>query len=136
MILRRFGDTIESVEPKFEAHALTEINFRRDGRWSLPVQTFEDIYRRVEERELAPEATGWVQSETEAEVLTRLRRTLDGWLGNLDDAEVLVVENERGADYPKTKEQRDEVLIEGENRHRFHWRVDPPLRIGIYQREG
>ncbi len=135
MILRRYGKTLQSVETVFESTALTEIGFRRDGTWSMDREEFEASHRRLEERELAPEATGWVQGEVEKELLDRLEEQLHGLARNLAEDEVLVVENEQGVDYPKTREKRETAVVEGENRYRFHWWVDPPLRVGIYRRE-
>ena len=136
MILRRYGDAFESVVPNFKSHALSEISFRRDGRWSMPVDEFESEYGRLERREFSPEATGWVQSEVEGEVLERLEAQLGEVAEHLAEGEVVVVENEAGVDYPKLRERREKLAVEGQNRLRFHRWVDPPLTVGIFRRRG
>ena len=136
MIVRRYGDQVEAVRPNFKSHALSEIGFQREEDWSLSTDEFERRYRKVEEREFSPEAEGWVQSEVEAEVLKRLESELSELESNLADEEVLLVENRSGVDYPKLREHRKTVVVEGRNRYHFRRWVEPPLSVGVYRREG
>ena len=55
-------------------------------------------------------------------------------LGALGEGEVLLVESEQGNDYPKTRDEKKTVAVEGENRLHFTWRVEPPLRVGVYRK--
>lgn len=136
MLLRRYGSTVQSVETNFDARALNEIGFRRDQRWSLAWEEFETGYARVSGEEITAESEGWVQDEAEQELLrvleARLRTTLEG----LGEGEVLLVESEQGNDYPKTRDDKKTVAVEGENRLHFTWKVEPPLRVGIYRKNG
>ena len=75
-----------------------------------------------------------MQSEAEAELLRVVEAQLQGLLGELREGEVLLVENQQGVDYPKLRDRKEGVIVEGENRLRFHWRVDPQLRLGLYRR--
>ena len=87
MILRRYGRSVQSVEPNFDSKALTEIGFRRNQALTIP-----------------------------------------------GDDEYLLVMSEQGVDYPKTRSEQKNVIVEGENRLYFYVGVDPPLRIGRYRR--
>ncbi len=136
MILRRYGSTVRSVELNFDARALTEIGFRREGGFALPVEEFEGAYRKEREVELAPRAEGSVQTETEEEVLAHLTDGIRAVESALAPDEVLLVESEQGVDFPKLRERREGIIVDGENRLHFHWWVDPPLRLGIYRKVG
>ena len=135
MLLRRYGSTVQSVETNFDARALNEIGFRRDQRWSLPWEEFAEGYARVSGDEITAESQGWVQDEAEQELLQVLEGRLREMLGALAEGEVLLVESEQGNDYPKTRDDKKTVTVEGENRLHFTWRVDPPLRVGIYRKK-
>ena len=119
MILRKYGTTLHSVELNFDSKALTEIAFRRNHEATVPVDEFEAAWERVEGRELAPRAEGSVQDETEQVLL---------------EDEALVVENESGKDYPKTRHASKVVVEKGENRLHFTAWVEPPLRLARYRR--
>lgn len=136
MIFRRYGTTYQSVEMDFDAKALNEIAFRRDRRASVPVEEFDAGYELVETVELATEASGAVQSETEQQMLDDLRAHVEEMLSRLGDGEVLVVENEQGHDYPKPRQLTKNVVIEGENRLHFDYTMDPPLRISVRRKKG
>lgn len=134
MILRRYGDTLQSVDTNFDSRALTEIGFRRNGDRSEEAEAFFAAHRKVEEHELAVTAEGRVQDEAETELLDRLEARLREVEEGLGEGEVLVIEN-TADDYPKTREKRRDVVEEGTNRLEFHWRVEPPLRVGVYRRD-
>jgi hypothetical protein len=134
MLLRRYGATLQSVVPDFDSNALTEISFRRDRAFSIPLETFEAEYVKVEEEALAGETEGPVQTEAESELLRMLESRLRAILEGLSLGEVLLVESEQGVDYPKMRDRKRGVIVEGENRLRFQWRVEPPLRVGVYRR--
>ena len=134
MLLRRYGTTMQSVVPNFDPRAMTEISFRRDREHSMPVEEFEQSYTKVREESLEGESEGPVQTEAEAALLDHLQERLEELLASLGNDEVLLVESEQGVDYPKLRDRKQGIIVEGENRLYFHWRVDPPLRVGIYRR--
>ena len=130
MILRRYGRWYHSVRPNFNPAAMTEIGFQRDRAFSLPADDFADGYRAVTTGEVSAEADGDVQRHAERELLARLEQGLADREAALAPGRLLVVLNERD-DWPKTRERREAVIVEGENRFHFHWWVDPPLRIAV-----
>jgi len=134
MILRQYGNTVQSVEVDFNSKALTEIGFRRDRQHSMTTVEFESDYEQVGVHELSAEAEGDVQDEVEQVMLSdlegRLREILDG----LGEHEVAFVESEQGKDWPKTRTQTKTVVVEGENRLYFYSSVAPELRIGVYRK--
>lgn len=133
MLLRRYGTTIQTVEPDFDPRALTEIGFRRDRKHSFSAEEFEAGFEKQGELEIAAESHAAVQMEAEQELLDRVRGRLDAAIDELAEGHVLLVESEAGNDWPKTREKRENVIVEGENRFHFHWWVEPPLRVGIYR---
>ena len=132
MILRRYGRRYHSVRPNFNPAAMTEIGFRRDRAFSLSADDFADGYRAVTAAELGATAEGGVQRHAERELLAKLERSLTERETALGPGQVVVVLNARN-DWPKTRERREAVIVDGENRFHFHWWVDPPRRIGVYQ---
>lgn len=134
MLLRRFGSSFHSVTPSFDSRALSEISFRKDGAHTVPVEEFERSYLKVSEEAIGGEAEGAVQSAVEDQLLRRLGADVADRLARLSDAEVMVVENEQGVDYPKVRDKKRGTIVEGENRLHFEWRIDPPLRLGHYRR--
>ncbi len=134
MILRRYGSTVQSVDLDFDPRSLNEISFRRNREMSTSDEEFARSYVKVREEGLAGETEGPVQSEAEAALLQDLQGRVKALLEELDDGEVLLVENEQGVDYPKVRDRKRGIIVEGENRLYFHWRVDPPLRLGVYRR--
>ncbi len=84
--------------------------------------------------ELVAEADGNVQDETEQVLLDRLAAQIDELLTGLGEGDVLVVENEQGHDWPKTRQKTSNVIVDGENRLHFHYTVAPPLRISVRRR--
>ncbi|MBX6364043.1 MAG: hypothetical protein IRZ00_09265 [Gemmatimonadetes bacterium] len=136
MIVRRFGSSVGRVVPAFNARALTEIAFARAPGLSMPADEFFETHERIGGRELHAETEGDVQLDAEERLLERLRAELEALEAGLGPDEVLLIESEPGRDYPKTREHTDTLVVEGENRLYFRWRVDPPLRVGIYRRRG
>jgi hypothetical protein len=134
MIFRRYGTAYQSVDTNFDSVALNEIAFRRNREESIPADGFEDQYEIVATHELVAEAEGDVQDETEGVLLERLEARIDELRGALGDDEILVVENEQGHDWPKTKQKTSNVVAEGENRLHFRYAVAPPLRISVRRR--
>lgn len=134
MLLRRYGSTVQSVDLDFDPRSLNEVSFRRNRELSLSEEEFSGRYEKTREEVLGGEADGPVQSEAEAELLRDLASRVEALMAQLEDGEVLVVENEQGVDYPKVRDRKQGIIVDGENRLYFHWRVDPPLRLGIYRR--
>lgn len=134
MLIRRYGTSYQSIELNFDSRAITEISFRRDREWSLPVEDFEVQFEKTGEESLVAEADGRVQSESEIEVLADLERQVRALMASAGEDEVLAIENEQGVDYPKLHDKKQTLVEEGENRLHFFWTVDPPLRIGRYRR--
>ena len=134
MILRRYGHTLHSVRPNFDSKAMTEIGFRRDQERSLPVSELGEQYQLVETLDLSSQADGYVHDEVEQALLADLESQLKALEARLGDDEVLVVESEQGVDYPKTRSEQKNEVIQGENKIHFYVNVHPPLRIGRYRR--
>lgn len=134
MIFRRYGTSYQSVDVNFDSLALNEIGFRRNREESLPVDGFDESYEIVAEHELVAEAEGDVQDETEAVLLERLEALIRELSKALEADQILVVENEQGRDWPKTKQKTSNVVVEGENRLHFRYTVAPALRITVRRR--
>ena len=132
MILRRYGNWYHSVRPNFNPAAMTEIGFQRDRVFSVSVADFEDGYRSVTGTEVGAEADGDVQRHAERELLAKLEGALGERVAGLGPGQVLVVLNDR-TDWPKTRERREKVIVDGENRFHFHWWVDPALSVGVFE---
>ena len=135
MILRRYGTTVQSVEPKFDSRAMTEIGFLRTRSFSMPAEEFFEVYEPVGERALTAEAEGDVKDEAEQALLASLEEQIEALRAGLAEGDVLLVESEPGKDYPKTRDRTHTRVVDGiENRLHFQWTVDPPLRLGVYRR--
>lgn len=135
MILKLYGTSYHSVDPNFNSRALTEIAFRRNRAFSIPVEDFEASYEQVVERALTAETEGEVHDHAEAELLAKLEEELESLLSGLGEGEVLVVESREGEDHPKTRDKKKNVVVDAENRLYFYWWVDPPLRMGVYRKK-
>jgi hypothetical protein len=133
MLLRRQGSRIEGVTPHFDARALTEIAFRPDGSFREDAGSFDARMEKLSEHAVDATTHGSVQAEAEEALLEELRAGLDARLDALAPGEVLVIESAPGVDWPKTRERRKDVIVDGENRFHFHWWVEPPLRLGVYR---
>lgn len=136
MILRRYGTSVQSVDINFDSKALTEVGFRRNHERSEPADAFVAGWERVRGHELGGEAEGNVQGEVEQRLLEDMEAELLRLEAELGPEEVLLVESEQGADYPKTRTQTRTVAHEGQNRLHFKTVVSPPLRVAVYRRRG
>jgi hypothetical protein len=134
MIFRRYGTTYESVALNFDSKALNEIGFRRDRAESIPAADFEAAFVCEATHEIVAEAEGDVQDHTEQLLLDALEDRIETLRGALEEGRILVVENEQGHDWPKTKQRTSNVIVEGENRLHFDYTVAPPIRISVYRR--
>jgi hypothetical protein len=135
MIFRRYGSSYHSVDTNFDSLALNEVAFRRNREESIPVEDFDSGFETVSSHELVAEAEGDVQDHTEQELLDRLEAGLREVEEGAGEAAVLVIENEQGNDWPKTRQKTTNVVVEGENRLRFHYTVAPPLRVTVRRRK-
>lgn len=135
MIFRRYGNAYHSVELNFDSKALNEIGFRRDQVESIAAEDFES-YAKVAAHELSAEAEGAVQDETEQVLLDRLKEKLLELDRAVGARELLVVENDQGNDWPKTRQKTSNVIVSGENRLYFHYTMAPPLRVIVWRRPG
>ena len=133
MILRRYGNTIQSVETNFDSKAFTEIGFRRDHAYSSSADDFLARHERIAGHALEAESEGAVQDGVESVMLQQLLDELLKLDAELTDDEFLVVESEQGQDYPKTRTQQKNVIVEGENRLYFYSSVSPPLRVAVFK---
>jgi hypothetical protein len=136
MIVRRYGITVLSVMPNFDSRAMTEVGFTRDGRLTIPTEEFERAYERVGGHELTARAEGAVQADVEDNVLASLSEQLHRLSGELKADELLLIENEPGKDQAKTRGSQTTTVEAGENRLRFEYVIDPPLKVGVFQRRG
>ncbi|HEU5209247.1 MAG TPA: hypothetical protein VFU06_07545 [Longimicrobiales bacterium] len=134
MILRRFGSRLHEVKPNFDARAMTEISFLRGSALEDSADEWLEAHERVGEHRLAATAAGDVQNEAEESLLAQLESQLQELAGSLQPNEALLVENEPGNNYPKTRLRQKTVVVDGANRLHFDAEVDPPLIIGHYRR--
>lgn len=133
MLLRRYGSTVQSVQPDFRPHALNEINFRRDRKHSFKAAEFEARWERVGQVVIDAEAEGDVHNDVEEEVLASLLDGIEEALTGLDEGYVLLLENESGVNWPRTRQETSNVVEGIENRRHFKVHVDPPIRMGRYR---
>ena len=133
MIFRRYGTSYQSVDMDFDAKALNDVAFRRNRRRAIPVDELETTYVTLETVELLAVAQGQVQYQTKQDLLDRLQAQVEELQGRLAEGGILVVENEQGHDYPKTRQQTKNVVEEGENRLYFDYSMHPPLRVSVRQ---
>ncbi|MGD8276934.1 MAG: hypothetical protein PVH00_02860 [Gemmatimonadota bacterium] len=133
MIVRRYGRNIQSVTPNFDAHAMTEVGFVR-GDWSMGADEFEQKYERKGGRELTATGQGSVQNEAEDAVLVSLREQLIAFEASLGEGELLMIEDEPGVHYPKTRGRQLTAASSGpQTRISFEYTIDPPLHVGVYR---
>ncbi len=134
MIVRRAGAKVESVEPHFNARALTEISFRPAGDFRVDTETFFAEHEQVGLHELTASAEGHVKDEVEQQLLRSLHDKVRALETEHEDC-LVFVEHERGArDYPKTRDVTKQQIVRGENRLAFSYRVDPALRVSVYRK--
>lgn len=136
MILRRYGTTYQSVDIDFDAKAINDVGFRRNRQHSFPAEELDSGYEALETVELTAEAEGHVQYEAKQLLLDRLGEKLEGLVGRLPAGGIVVVENESGHDYPKTRQATKNIVDEGENRLHFLYSMAPPLRVTLYAPRG
>ncbi len=132
MILRRYGNRVESVEIAFNSVALTSIGWRRDRALSMSLDAFQEQYVKLTEHALTAKADGPVQITVQDALLADLEAQTRALDAALEPGQVLYIESQRGVDEPRAREDRKDVIVEGENRLYFHWWVDPPARFGVY----
>ena len=133
MIIRRYGNTIQSVETNFDSKAFTEIGFRRDHGYSDSADDFLARHERISEHALEAESEGAVQDEVESVMLQQLLDELLKLDAELTDDEFLVLESEQGQDYPKTRTKQKNVIVDGDNRLYFYSSVSPPLKVAVFR---
>ncbi len=136
MILRRFGSRIHEVTPNFDARAMTEVSFLRGSALEDTAEEWLAAHERVDEHRLAATAEGDVQNEAEESLLEQLETQLQALAAALAPGEALLVENEPGNNYPKTRMRQRTLVVDGANRLHFDAEVDPPLIVGRYRRRG
>jgi hypothetical protein len=136
MILRRYGNSVQSVALNFDSRALTEIGFRRDHGISHPAEEFFANHERVHSHELAATSEGYVHDEVEQLLLADLEGRVRGLEQGLSEDEFLLVESEQGVDYPKTRTVQKTAVRDGGNRLYFTITVNPPLRMAAYRKVG
>jgi hypothetical protein len=136
MLVRKYGDSYHTVDLAFDSKALNEISFRRNREQSWPAGEFEAAHRLDETFELVADAEGDVQDHTEQQLLDRLEAQIRELAAGLGEGQLLVIENEQGPGYPKTRQRTSNVLVEGENRLRFSYTIAPPLKVSRYTRGG
>ena len=134
MLLRRYGTKIQSVEPNFDANALTEVGYTRTSDFSSSTEDFEATYERVEGHEITGVTEGDVKSEVEAELLGQLLERVEALRAGLAEDQVLLVENQPGTDQARMQDKTTGVIVSGENRFRFEYTCDPPIKLGVYRR--
>jgi hypothetical protein len=133
MLCREYGSSYQSVDIGFDARALNDIGFRRNRELSVPEAEFPDLYAKVDSIEVQTEADGPVQYETKQVLSDRLRAKVEELLARLPEGGVLVVENELGHDYPKTRQLTKNGIEDGENRLHFEYTMEPPLRLTLFR---
>jgi hypothetical protein len=134
MLVRRYGSTIQTVEPNFDAKAMTEIGFRRIDGFHMPVDDFEKEYQRIGEYLISGKSDAATQKDAEESLLAELLQQIGVLQRGLADGDVLLFENEPGKDFPRLHEQQKGVLVDGQNKIHFFWHVDPPIRLGHRRR--
>lgn len=133
MIFKQYGTTYQTVELNFDSKALNEVGFRRDRQNAVPVDEFLARYEKGDVHELVAEAEGPVQDHTEQQLLDRLEAKVRELESGLAEGHVLLVENEDGHDYPKTRQKTSNVVDGGESRLHFHYTISPALRLAVYR---
>ena len=134
MIVRRFGATVGAVVADFHATAFHEMMFARRPGFAVTWAELEAAYERVGERLLSAESEGHVKLEAKEAVLDLLAHRLAHAERDLGPGEILLVESTPGHDYPRLHEQTETLVENGRNRLHFYYRIDPPLRLGVYRR--
>jgi hypothetical protein len=134
MIFRRYGTAYQSVDLNFDSLALNEIAFRRNREEAIPADDFDASFPKLASHDLVAEAEGHVQDKTEELMLERLEAQVEELRRALGEGEIIVIENEQGHGWPKTKQKISNVIVEGENRLLFNYNVAPPLIVSVRRR--
>lgn len=136
MLLRQYGTKISSVDPNFDPHALTDVAFVRTNDFSMSTEEFESAYERVDGREITAEVAGDVKVEVKRGMLEEILEQLRDVERSAGEEHVVLVENDRRKDHPKTRDETTTKVIAGQNRLHFVYTIDPPIRVGVYRRKG
>ena len=131
MIIRRFGNKVQSVTPDFDPAALTEVGFRRNGEQQWDTEDFEEMYELVQEAEIVAEMSHAVQEQAERGMLEVLEARLNEMYEGIEDGHLLSVQNQQGADYPRTRYERSTM-----GDLEFTYSLDKPLRLGVWRKKG
>jgi hypothetical protein len=134
MIAKQYGTRVQSVVPNFDANAMNEVGFTRDNDWTMPAEEFFGAYEKSESHELTAAAEGDVQSEAEERLLKSLEQQLRAADSAAGADAVLLVENEQGHNYPKTRHTTENKVVGHENRFYFRFTIEPPLRVAVYRK--
>ena len=127
MIIRRYGNRFHSVSMDFDAAAMTEVGFRRDGMQEWDSEEFLSTHEMIREEEITAEATDAVQDAAERVMLEALEERFNAVLASLEEGQVLSVESKTGVDHPRTRYDR---TTKGDRE--FTYTLDRPLRLGIW----
>jgi hypothetical protein len=127
---------VHQVTPNFDARAMTEISFMRGSALEDEAEDWLARHERVEEHRLTATAEGDVQNEAEESLLRALEEQLTQLAARLGPGEALLIENEAGTNYPKTRLRQRTLVVDGANRLRFDGEIDPPLIVGRYRPRG
>ena len=133
MIAKRYGKSVQSVNPEFDAVAMNEIGFRRNQEWSTETETFMATYERAAEHLLTASTEGDTQHDVETALLAALLGDLRRLEAQAATGDVLLIENESGVDYPRLHSTQRTVVVGFENRLHFTYTVDPPIRVAVYR---
>lgn len=133
MILRVYGETVQSVAMHFDSKAFNEVGFRRDRQFSMPRAEFESGWERVAEHEISAKEEGVVQDHTQQRLLDAMEQDVRALLDGLGENEALRVENGE-TDWPKARDTQRKIVENGENRLHFQAWVEPPLRVAVWRR--
>ena len=133
MILRVYGETVQSVAMHFDSKAFNEVGFRRDRQNSIPVDEFEREWEKVSEHEISAKDEGLVQDHTQQRMLDSMESAVNELLAGLGEQEALRVENDE-TDWPKARDTQRKIVEDGQNRLQFEAWVDPPLRLAVWRR--
>ena len=134
MIAKQYGTRVQSVVPNFDANAMNEVGFTRDNEWTTPAEEFFAEYEKAESHELTAATEGDVQSEAEERLLASLEEQLRAVHDAAGADVVLLVENEQGTNYPKTRHTTENKVVGHENRFYFRFTIEPPLRVAVYRK--
>ena len=69
-------------------------------------------------------------------MLDGLGEKVDALLAGVAEGGIVVVENESGHDHPKPRQEIKNVIVEGENRLHFVYKMAPNARFGLYRLRG